>query len=56
MAKRTHGTRNNQNRKEHRNGIKRPKKHRLIETPGMHPTFMKNLIRSRKGNTQTESE
>ena len=48
MAKQTNHTNGNQNRKDHRNGIKRPKRHRLIDTPGIHPRRLENAMRSRK--------
>lgn len=35
MAKRTNHTNRNQNKKDHKHGIKKPKKHRLIDTPGV---------------------
>ncbi|KAI5177937.1 large subunit ribosomal protein L29e [Pancytospora epiphaga] len=50
MAKRTHHTNNNQNRKDHRNGIKRPKKHKLVDTPGINDKRLRNIIISRLKN------
>lgn len=35
MAKRTNHTNRNQNRKDHKHGIKKPRKHALVDTPGV---------------------
>lgn len=48
MSKQTNHTNRNQNRKDHRNGIKRPKAHKLIDTPGVHPKRLENAMRSRR--------
>ena len=53
MAKRTHHTNNNQNRKHHRNGIKRPKAHKLIDTPGINDKLLRNLHYSRLGSKRS---
>lgn len=52
MAKRTHHTNNNQNRKHHRNGIKRPKRHRLVDTPGINDKRLKSIHSSRLRNQE----
>ena len=52
MAKRKHHTNKNQNRKHHRGGIKRPKAHKLIDTPGVNPKILKNLYYSRLHNQE----
>lgn len=50
MAKRKNHSNKNQNRKHHRNSIKRPPKHKLIDTPGVNDKLLKNLYYSRLGN------
>ena len=50
MAKRKHHTNKNQNRKHHRGGIKRPRAHKLIDTPGVNPKVLRNCHYSRLGN------
>lgn len=47
MAKRTHHSNNNQSRKNHRNGIKKPKKTPLIMHPGINQKRMHNVMYSR---------
>ena len=43
MAKSKNHTAHNQNAKDHRNGIKRPKRQRYQSTKGMCPKYLKNL-------------
>ncbi|XP_077302317.1 ribosomal protein L29 [Arctopsyche grandis] len=50
MAKSKNHTNHNQNRKAHRNGIKRPKKSRFESTLGMDAKFLKNQRFSKKHN------
>nr|ACV20957.1 large subunit ribosomal protein 29 [Diplogasteroides magnus] len=54
MAKSKNHTSHNQNRKDHRNGIKRPKKQRYMSMKGVDPKFLKNLRFAKKHN-KTES-
>lgn len=35
MAKKTNHTNRNQNRKHHKHGIKKPRRHALVDTPGV---------------------
>ncbi|CAL8072472.1 unnamed protein product [Orchesella dallaii] len=48
MAKSKNHTNHNQNRKAHRNGIKKPKP--TLSTRGVDPKFLKNLKFCRKHN------
>ncbi|XP_042410543.1 60S ribosomal protein L29-1-like [Zingiber officinale] len=50
MAKSKNHTAHNQSYKAHRNGIKKPKKHRHTSTKGMDPKYLRNLRYSRKHN------
>ncbi|XP_055917142.1 60S ribosomal protein L29 [Eupeodes corollae] len=50
MAKSKNHTNHNQNRKAHRNGIKRPIRKRHESTLGMDQKFLTNQKFSRKGN------
>ncbi|VDO35193.1 hypothetical protein V3C99_010266 [Haemonchus contortus] len=50
MAKSKNHTNHNQNRKAHRNGIKRPKKQRFMSMKGVDPKFLKNLRFAKKHN------
>ncbi|CAH0719487.1 unnamed protein product, partial [Brenthis ino] len=50
MAKSKNHTNHNQNRKAHRNGIKKPKKFRHESTLGMDPKFLRNQRFCKKGN------
>ncbi|KAI4291806.1 large subunit ribosomal protein L29e [Pancytospora philotis] len=52
MAKRTHHTNCNQSRKNHKNGIKKPKQHKLIDTPGINDKLLRNLHYSKLGNAR----
>ncbi|KAB7495291.1 60S ribosomal protein L29 [Armadillidium nasatum] len=51
MAKSKNHTNHNQNRKAHRNGIKRPRRFKRITMKGyVDPKFLRNLRYSRKNN------
>lgn len=50
MAKSKNHTNHNQNRKHHRNGIKKPKRLRNESMKGCDPKMVKNLKYSRKNN------
>ena len=50
MAKSKNHTAHNQSNKAHRNGIKRPKKHRYISTKGMDKKFLRNMRFARQHN------
>ncbi|VDN23487.1 unnamed protein product [Gongylonema pulchrum] len=50
MAKSKNHTSHNQNRKDHRNGIKRPKKHRFMSMRGVDQKFLRNLRFAKKHN------
>uniref|UniRef100_A0A1I7XRM5 60S ribosomal protein L29 n=1 Tax=Heterorhabditis bacteriophora TaxID=37862 RepID=A0A1I7XRM5_HETBA len=50
MAKSKNHTNHNQNRKAHRNGIKKPKKQRFMSMKGVDPKFLKNLRFAKKHN------
>ncbi|XP_057433132.1 60S ribosomal protein L29-1-like [Lotus japonicus] len=49
-AKSKNHTAHNQSYKAHKNGIKKPKRHRHIFTKGMDPKFLKNHRYTRKHN------
>ena len=50
MAKSKNHTNHNQNKKAHRNGIKRVKSQRYPSTKGVCPKFLRNQRFARKGN------
>ncbi|EFO98684.1 hypothetical protein CRE_15791 [Caenorhabditis remanei] len=50
MAKSKNHTNHNQNKKAHRNGIKKPKKHVFLSMSGVDAKFLKNLRFARKNN------
>lgn len=50
MAKSKIHTSKNQNRKAHRNGIKRPKRERYTSTKGVDSKYLRNLRRVRAGD------
>jgi len=52
MAKKTNHTNRNQNRKDHKHGIKKPKRHPLIETPGVSIKRLRNAYFARRGQLQ----
>ncbi|CAI9771093.1 unnamed protein product [Fraxinus pennsylvanica] len=61
MAKSKNHTAHNQSHKAHKNGIKKPKRHRHTSTKGMDPKFLRNQRYARKhnkksGETATEEE
>nr|ACV20959.1 large subunit ribosomal protein 29 [Pseudodiplogasteroides sp. SB257] len=59
MAKSKNHTSHNQNRKDHRNGIKRPRKQRFMSMVGVDAKFLKNLRFAKKHNKKhgkTESK
>lgn len=49
MAKSKNHTAHNQTVKQHRNGIKKPKRQRYSNTQGMDPKFLRNQRRATKG-------
>ncbi|KAL2464215.1 60S ribosomal protein L29 [Forsythia ovata] len=53
MAKSKNHTAHNQSHKAHRNGIKKPKRHRNISTKGMDPKFLRNQRYARKHNKKS---
>ncbi|KAF6255842.1 ribosomal L29e protein family-domain-containing protein [Scenedesmus sp. NREL 46B-D3] len=46
MAKSKNHTAHNQSKKAHRNGIKRPQKHKYTSRKGMDPKFLRNQVGS----------
>ncbi|CAI5979600.1 unnamed protein product [Closterium sp. NIES-64] len=54
MAKSKNHTAHNQTYKQHKNGIKKPKKHRYSSTLGMDAKFVRNMRYSRKGNVHNK--
>ncbi|XP_044744270.1 60S ribosomal protein L29 [Coccinella septempunctata] len=56
MAKSKNHTNHNQNRKAHRNGIKKPKQYRHESTLGMDAKFLKNQKFSKKHNLSTKQQ
>ena len=48
MAKSKNHTAHNQTSKQHKNGIKKPKRERYINTLGMDPKFLRNQRRATK--------
>ncbi|KAI0786418.1 ribosomal L29e protein family-domain-containing protein [Abortiporus biennis] len=59
MAKSKNHTNHNQNKKAHRNGIKKPQSHRTISLKGVDPKFRRNakysLIGSRKARLEQKA-
>ncbi|KAG7013674.1 60S ribosomal protein L29-1, partial [Cucurbita argyrosperma subsp. argyrosperma] len=53
MAKSKNHTAHNQSRKAHRNGIKKPRKHRYTSTKGMDPKFLRNQRYAKKHNNKS---
>ncbi|CAG8488127.1 7110_t:CDS:2 [Paraglomus occultum] len=49
MAKSKNHTNHNQNRKAHRNGIKKPKSYRYPSLKGVDPKFLRNQRFAKKG-------
>uniref|UniRef100_A0A1I8EG88 60S ribosomal protein L29 n=1 Tax=Wuchereria bancrofti TaxID=6293 RepID=A0A1I8EG88_WUCBA len=56
MAKSKNHTSHNQNRKDHRNGIKKPKKHRFISMKGVDQKFLRNLRFAKKHNKRHQHQ
>ncbi|GAB2294291.1 hypothetical protein Dimus_028501 [Dionaea muscipula] len=56
MAKSKNHTAHNQSYKAHRNGIKKPRKHRRQSTKGMDPKFLRNQRYARKHNKKSGEE
>ncbi|XP_008195394.1 large ribosomal subunit protein eL29 [Tribolium castaneum] len=56
MAKSKNHTNHNQNRKAHRNGIKKPKQFRHESTLGMDSKFLKNQRFSKRHNLSTAKQ
>ncbi|KAG9152294.1 hypothetical protein Leryth_025379 [Lithospermum erythrorhizon] len=55
MAKSKNHTAHNQSYKAHKNGIKKPRRHRHTSTKGMDPKFLRNQRYARKhNNSQNE--
>ncbi|XP_019255269.1 PREDICTED: 60S ribosomal protein L29-2-like [Nicotiana attenuata] len=52
MAKSKNHTAHNQSYKAHRNGIKKPRKHRHRSSKGMDPKFLRNQRYARKHNNK----
>ncbi|XRB00778.1 ribosomal protein L29 [Pycnococcus provasolii] len=55
MAKSTNHTAHNQSYKNHKNGIKKPKKQRYSSLKGMDPKFLRNQRYAKKNNKVTSS-
>ncbi|KAJ1830229.1 60S ribosomal protein L29 [Coemansia sp. RSA 2706] len=49
MAKSKNHTNHNQNKKAHRNGIKKPKSHRYPSLKGVDPKFLRNQRFAKRG-------
>ncbi|GAB2265809.1 hypothetical protein Dimus_000844 [Dionaea muscipula] len=56
MAKSKNHTAHNQSYKAHKNGIKKPRKHRNQSTKGMDPKFLRNQRYARKHNKKPGEE
>ncbi|KAI6183054.1 Class 3 lipase protein [Aphelenchoides bicaudatus] len=50
MAKSKNHTNHNQNRKDHRNGIHKPKRQQKVSLKGVDPKFLRNMRFSKKGS------
>ncbi|KAI6219315.1 60S ribosomal protein L29-like protein [Aphelenchoides fujianensis] len=50
MAKSKNHTNHNQNKKDHRNGIYKPKRQTKVSMKGVDPKFLRNLRFSKKGS------
>ncbi|KAL1211881.1 Large ribosomal subunit protein eL29z [Cardamine amara subsp. amara] len=53
MAKSKNHTAHNQSAKAHKNGIKKPRRHRHASTKGMDPKFLRNQRYARKHNVKS---
>lgn len=47
-------TNHNQNKKAHRNGIKKPKRQRYHSTKGMDPKFLRNQVGRQQGGREQQ--
>lgn len=56
MAKSKNHTNHNQNRKAHRNGIKKPKRYRHESTLGMDSKFLRNQRFAKKHNLKPKEQ
>ncbi|XP_075216018.1 ribosomal protein L29 [Lycorma delicatula] len=56
MAKSKNHTNHNQNRKDHRNKIKKPKRYRHESTLGVDPKFLKNQRFAKKHNLKPKQQ
>ncbi|KAG8218387.1 ribosomal L29e protein family-domain-containing protein [Butyriboletus roseoflavus] len=56
MAKSKNHTNHNQNRKAHRNGIKRPRTNRTRSLRGVDPKFRKNSLYALVGSKKARAE
>ncbi|PNW85749.1 hypothetical protein CHLRE_03g207050v5 [Chlamydomonas reinhardtii] len=54
MAKSKNHTGHNQNRKCHRNGIKKPQKNKFPSRKGMDPKFLRNQRYAKRHNKKVE--
>lgn len=55
MAKSKNHTAHNQSYKAHRNGIKKPRKHKYISRKGMDPKFLRNQRYAKKHNKAADT-
>ncbi|KAL6763362.1 component of cytosolic 80S ribosome and 60S large subunit [Haematococcus lacustris] len=56
MSKSKNHTAHNQNRKAHRNGIKKPQKHKYHSQRGMDPKFLRNQRYAKKAMKKAGDE
>ncbi|KOB63162.1 hypothetical protein PFHG_04920 [Plasmodium falciparum HB3] len=56
MAKSKNPPNHNQNRKAHKNGIKKPKKHKFMSRKGLDPNFFRNQKYCLKGIQKKKKE
>ncbi|EIW82215.1 hypothetical protein CONPUDRAFT_153099 [Coniophora puteana RWD-64-598 SS2] len=56
MAKSKNHTNHNQNRKAHRNGIKKPKSNRTRSLKGVDPKFRRNSLHALVGSRKAREE
>nr|ABW23228.1 ribosomal protein rpl29 [Eurythoe complanata] len=56
MAKSKNHTSHNQNRKQHRNRIRRPKSNRYPSLKGVDPKFLRNMRFAKKHNKKAVGE
>ncbi|CBZ51150.1 ribosomal protein RPL29 [Toxoplasma gondii TgCatPRC2] len=54
MAKSKNHTNHNQNKKAHRNGIKKPQRKRKMSTKGMCPKFLRNQRACKRGMMKSD--